>query len=188
MTNEEQKELTQQRLSNALLHLMSFETLNKISVTKLTREANVSRWAFYRNFNYIDEILIKYSNKLFHDFYQGNIINQSPINWEQFSLYIYRFIRKNGFFIQELYENEKSDIWFNAAVNESEKFFQKKLGHPVPKEKLLFLTGGIMALAYEWVKKDARQNINELASIINPQLQVILNDDKNKPGGSLFYK
>lgn len=45
-----------------------------------------------------------------------------------------------------------------------------------------------MALAYEWVKKDARQNINELAIIINPQLQVILNDDKNKPGGSLFYK
>jgi|GEM_PF-4015245 hypothetical protein len=67
-------------------------------------------------------------------------------------------------------------------------FLQKKLGHPVPKEKLLFLTGGIMALAYEWVKKDARQNINELAIIINPQLQVILNDDKNKPGGSLFYK
>jgi Transcriptional regulator len=178
MANAEIKAQTKYRLLEALLHLLNSKDLIDISVSELVRKAGVSRSAFYRNYNYIDEILIEYANNIFHGFFQSKITNASPVNWQQTSLLICRIIRENKFFVWQLCINGKSEIWFNASVSEGEPFYENKLGRRVPEEKLIFLTGGIMALVLGWLDKGNKQSINDIANIINPQIKIILDDKK----------
>lgn len=178
MANAEIKAQTKHQLLGALLHLLDNKRLNDISVSELVRKAGVSQSAFYRNYHYIDEILIEHANNIFHGFFQNKIIDQSPVNWQQASLYIYRVIRENESFLRQLFINGKSEIWFNASVSEGAPFYENKLGRRVPDEKLIFLTGGIMALGLEWLDKGNKQSINDVANIINPQIRVILGDKK----------
>ena len=55
--NEYSRQLTREALEDALITLMDRQEYSSISVTDLAKKAGVSRAAFYRNFNSIDEIL-----------------------------------------------------------------------------------------------------------------------------------
>lgn len=56
--NEESREFTRNCISAALIVLLNKEKLENISITKLCQVAGVSRMAFYRNYNSIDEVLV----------------------------------------------------------------------------------------------------------------------------------
>ena len=58
--NEYSRQLTREALEDALITLMDRQEYSSISVTDLAKKAGVSRAAFYRNFNSIDEILDEY--------------------------------------------------------------------------------------------------------------------------------
>ena len=47
-------------LTTALFQLLQTKCLNEIKITDLVKRAGVSRMAFYRNFETIDEVLIEY--------------------------------------------------------------------------------------------------------------------------------
>lgn len=56
--NEESREFTRNCISAALIVLLNKEKLENISITRLCQVAGVSRMAFYRNYNSIDEVLV----------------------------------------------------------------------------------------------------------------------------------
>ncbi|MBE6134043.1 MAG: TetR/AcrR family transcriptional regulator [Erysipelotrichaceae bacterium] len=56
--NEESREFTRNCISAALIVLLNKEKLENITITHLCHVAGVSRMAFYRNYNSIDEVLV----------------------------------------------------------------------------------------------------------------------------------
>ena len=56
--NEESREFTRNCISAALIVLLNKEKLENITITHLCQVAGVSRMAFYRNYNSIDEVLV----------------------------------------------------------------------------------------------------------------------------------
>ncbi|WEV58187.1 TetR/AcrR family transcriptional regulator [Ligilactobacillus acidipiscis] len=168
---------SQKKLQKGLLHLMIQKPLNDITITELAEVSHVSRWAFYNNFDYVEEILVKYCDDLFISFYQDPICHEKRINWDQFSLYICRFAKDNAYFIRLLYENDKELLFFRAAVLQTHKFFSESFNLQTTDEKILFLTGGIMALVSDWINSENKLNNRELAKIIKPQVKLILTTD-----------
>ena len=55
--NEESREFTRNCLSAALIVLLNKDKLDDISITRLCQVAGVSRMAFYRNYNSIEDVL-----------------------------------------------------------------------------------------------------------------------------------
>jgi len=178
MTNITKKNQTKQQLQTALLKLLEQKPLNTISITELAKAASVSRQAFYRNYEYVDEILAEYTDKLFHDFFLDPVMLKPETDWQQCSLHVFRFIRENSNLLKQLNLNNRSKFWFNSCVTYSATYYEKRLGHKVSNDKLIFLTGGIMALGLSWTNEHPKQSINYLATIINPHSQLILNDQK----------
>lgn len=56
--NEESREFTRNCISAALIVLLNKEKLENITITRLCQVAGVSRMAFYRNYNSVDEVLV----------------------------------------------------------------------------------------------------------------------------------
>ena len=53
-------QLVMDSLTEALLQLMEKKKLSQISISELCEKAGVSRISFYRNYDYISDILTKY--------------------------------------------------------------------------------------------------------------------------------
>ena len=64
--NEESREFTRNCLSAALIVLLNKDKLDDISITKLCQVAGVSRMAFYRNYNSIEDVLEDKINDFAH--------------------------------------------------------------------------------------------------------------------------
>ena len=56
--NEESREFTRSCISAALIVLLNKEKLENITITSLCQVAGVSRTAFYRNYQSVDEVLV----------------------------------------------------------------------------------------------------------------------------------
>ena len=55
---------TKLTIANALLILLKTQPLNKITVTQITKEANLTRQTFYRNFEDKEDLVNWYFEKL----------------------------------------------------------------------------------------------------------------------------
>ena len=64
MNNKESNQLTRECLQLSLMHLMSDQPYEKITVSEIVRRAGVSRMAFYRNYTDKEDILHELGNKL----------------------------------------------------------------------------------------------------------------------------
>ncbi|MGL5978864.1 MAG: TetR/AcrR family transcriptional regulator [Erysipelotrichaceae bacterium] len=64
MNNEQKNTYVKQQLSQALLTLLKTQSLDKITITQLIQEAEVSRVSFYRNFVDKEAIIHQYDAQL----------------------------------------------------------------------------------------------------------------------------
>ena len=68
LSNEESNQLTRECLESALLDLMATKNIDEISITELTKNAGVSRSAFYNNYKtkeaLLDSIIDKVINQV----------------------------------------------------------------------------------------------------------------------------
>ncbi len=55
---------TKLTIANALLNLLKTQPLNKITVTQITKESNLTRQTFYRNFEDKEDLVNWYFEKL----------------------------------------------------------------------------------------------------------------------------
>ena len=73
------KQDSQTYLTTALLQLLETKDLSDITVAQVVRRAGVSRMAFYRNFDTLDDILIAYFRPLIAARF-NDVVNQAPQN------------------------------------------------------------------------------------------------------------
>lgn len=71
-----QDRITKESIFTALMIIMEKKDFKEISITEITKKAGVSRMAFYRNYNqmediiinHLDEFLVEYSKQLLNHY------------------------------------------------------------------------------------------------------------------------
>ena len=87
--------LVKDYISDALFKLMEKEPYANINITKLVKEAGVCRKSFYRNYNSMEEILIKKIESITDEF----VIKSNLTNYKNnFKRWFYKRSRTRDFY------------------------------------------------------------------------------------------
>lgn len=92
-SNAQMNQLSRESLKIALIHLLGDRTLAAVTVTELCKKAGVSRMAFYRNYESIQELYHEIYDDYFQQFFQKNfyMLEQNDLHgfWESLFVFIY---------------------------------------------------------------------------------------------------
>ena len=138
-------------LTEALLQLMEHKKLNEITISELCEKAGVSRISFYRNFDYVSDIITGY---LYADLERWWIDNDSSVNLKKapqdFWKKLFSHFKKNERVIKLLYTSNESIILKNIIF--------KACGPTSTCEEpeayaRAMLAGTIFGYTDEWIKR-----------------------------------
>ena len=139
-------------LTEALLILMENKKLSDISVSELCEKAGVSRISFYRNYDYISDILTDYLSKDLENWWrEKSAISSDPQDfWNE----LFPRLKRNEKIIRLIYRSNASyvirDLIFNSCG--------PKLS---PSEKEAYaramLAGTIYGYTDEWIRRGMKE-------------------------------
>ena len=77
--NDLQNRITKESIFTSLMILMEQKNFQEISITEIAKKAGVSRMAFYRNYNLMEDIIISHLDEFFEE-YSKQILSREKIN------------------------------------------------------------------------------------------------------------
>ncbi len=137
-------------LTEALLQIMREKPLDKINVSELCERAGVSRVSYYRNYNSMQDILIKQLTKCTDSWWEG--FSQKPIDefYRTFLTELLAQYLENEKLIRLLYQNDASVILkehiFSCCGSAAEINDESAYSRAV-------LAGAIYGLVDEWIRR-----------------------------------
>ena len=159
----------------ALLELMQKENFKDITITEITEKAKVSRVTFYRHFNTVEDILIKYF-QLTKERYK-----------EQSKLQFIEGERNNDVAILQLFLFFKSNLSATKSLisagleGELLKFLNDEFENnlPVKLDKYLayFVSGALYNVLIHWSENDCVDSIEEVSKPFR-EIQNFFNNSK----------
>lgn len=153
----------------ALLGLLKKHNISTIGVSELTEEAGVSRMAFYRNYNTIEDILKEHLEIMFMDYAAEDAKTEES---EIYCAYHY-MIHCLKFFLKH---HELMDALISCGMGDmvlariTEYLIQKWTPDPEKKAdqmKMCVFAGAIYNIYREWAKREFRESPEELAEILS---------------------
>lgn len=158
-------------LTTALFQLLQTKCLNEIKITDLVKRAGVSRMAFYRNYETIDEVLIEYFEPKIQSLFDA-VILEVPTRqklqelehfFNEFSSELTLAVKREyEFIIQRIFNKHMTKFYFDEAPRR----------WPLIKENELvywthFMSAGIYAIWKEWFLDMDRSTLVEVHDLIN---------------------
>ena len=101
---------TKLTIANALLILLKTQPLNKITVTQITKEANLTRQTFYRNFEDKEDLVNWYFEKLCLDSFK-EMADQTTL--KEALIKKFTFIQSQSTFFKEAFKEDD----YNSLTN-----------------------------------------------------------------------
>lgn len=159
-------EYTMQKITEALFSLMEHDSFSEITILQICQEAQVSRAAYYRNFETKEDI-IEYAiiEKIEH--FMERITNKTNLIFED-SNFIDAWIAEKDFFILLNRQN-----LFGQFTLHLHNYFRKYLCEISPNynEQYDYLAGalsfGTVAFLVVWVQHGCKETPEELLQIID---------------------
>lgn len=154
------KKDTQECLTIALLQLLEHHQLSDLSVSKVCQRAGVSRMAFYRNFEQLDQIIYAYYQpKIADEFERLRHTSQNSVKLENqeefFAVFGEQLIRAKA----QGFEPLISQIF----TEEIKKFF---INQNKDEEWLTFISAGVYALWSQWLLSGRKRPLSEIHELI----------------------
>jgi len=159
---------SQQYLIAALLQLLKNNRLNDISVTQVVKRAGVSRMAFYRNFETLDDILIAYFKPRIDEEFE-NIINRVPQEQKMSALGNFftelsdnmnLAVKGNFEYIIQNIFNDNMANFYNTSMD-WEKFTEVQ-----KKYWVKFMSAGVYAIWREWLLDGQTESLDDIHTIL----------------------
>lgn len=168
--NNLQNKITKECIFTALLILMEKKDLKEISITEVTKKAGVSRMAFYRNYNSMEDIIRSYLDELFED-YSCHILKQEKTYDYESVRMLFSYFRKHEKLITNLAKSNLTNLILDSAVVFLHSFSKNivcKKEYSPEKEKynIDFLAGGFYKVLTEWAKSGLKESDEEMAEIV----------------------
>lgn len=162
------KQDSQDYLTTALLQLLATKDLNDITVTQVVKRAGVSRMAFYRNFQTLDDILLAYFrpavaarfNDVLANVSQAEKLNAMGTFFVNFADTL-KLATERGFehVIRQVFnENmvhfyQENVQWHNITTTQQRYWTQ-------------FMSVGVYAIWREWLLSGENESLNDIHDII----------------------
>lgn len=122
---------TKLTIANALLNLLKTQPLHKITVTQITKESNLTRQTFYRNFEDKEDLVNWYFEKLCLDSFK-EMADQTTL--KEALIKKFTFIQSQSTFFKEAFKEDDYNSLTNYDYRCIYDFYKKK---SKPKQQLI---------------------------------------------------
>ena len=164
------KKDTKEFITTALLQLLSKEKLSTLTVSQVCKRAGVSRMAFYRNFDGLEQILYAYYQpKLAAVF---DTIRQNPHDSVKFESQ-WEFFNTFGDFLRLSVERGYEPIIMRIFTEEMEKFYAAD----GDEYWTAFISAGVYAIWRKWLLDGQQKPLEEIMGFLKK-----LDTIRNLPG------
>lgn len=175
------KQDSQTYLTTALLQLLATKDFNTITVTQVVRRAGVSRMAFYRNFDTLEDLLTAYFAPLIHDRFEDV---RTHVVADQKQRAVGEFFTEFAPTLRLAVQRGFEYIIRQAFDQEMTAFYRPALtDHELPAVTVTywtkFMSAGVYAIWREWLlsgQTESLATIHELiATFQNATMEAIRN-------------
>lgn len=165
-----QNRIAKESIFTALMILMEQKNFNEISITEVAKKAGVSRMAFYRNYNLMEDIIINHIDEFFKK-YSEQILNSEKINNYESACIYFSYFRKHDRLIDNLNKSnlthlilERSTEFLRLLLNNI--IFVESCSSEKDRYYIEFLSGGFYKVLIEWAKGGMKESDEYMAGIV----------------------
>lgn len=172
--DDKRTKITTQLISEALTSLILENQWEKLTITALAKRAQVGRATFYRNFDFIEDVLkfqvdkamdesfdyIYNQIKRFPYFYEIDLYNLFFIYWNQHDILLKVLLMSNQ---RSLFKNQFSSLYYQKLL-----FIQKLLNIKDSHwSYFVVLRSSILSDGlFEWIQKGKKESPEEISKIL----------------------
>lgn len=148
--NHEAHRLVLESLTQALIQLMEQKPLREINISELCDRAGVSRVSFYRNFNSMEDILVRHLNRCTEQWWEAFSQKPSADFYREFWPSLLEEYRKNSRLIQLISNNNANSVLWEhisgcvtreASGDERDAYLRSALA------------GALYGMVTEWIRR-----------------------------------
>lgn len=173
---------TRDQLLNALIPLLNVKDIKDISVTELTKSANINRGTFYLHYDDIYDMVTKIEGEIFVEFNGILGLDKEVTTPAPRAVFrdIFTFLEKYRDFLQVLM-GPKGDMAFVNHLKELvEKRFMHLLAHDPSDAKahyyVQFIVAGFVGVINSWLLSDAPSTPEVMADTCTDILKIVIPD------------
>lgn len=169
--NNSQNLITKESILTALMILMEKKNFKEISITELTKKAGVSRMAFYRNYNNLEDIITDYLDEFFEASYKELVICEKNDN-NEILIRFFSYFREHKKLIDNLIKANLANLIQERCTNIFYSLSKEVVcSNPHPEEVqrfiIEFVSGGLYKILIEWAKSGMKESDEKMGSIIH---------------------
>jgi len=161
---------SQNLLTLALCKKLQRKKFEEITVTELCEDAGVSRMSFYRCYNSIEDIFIKFTDERFEEFYEELTKIDNPTGYDFVHL-IFKIMKKYSRQIKVLRQSQRDFILIQQFMGYGSYLKRKldkeeiKLFNSSPMT-IPFIAGGFYNCLVSWIDSDFKYSVDEMTHYI----------------------
>ena len=162
---------TKRMLLQSLIQLMAKKKINQISVTELTKMADVNRSTFYLYYKDIFDMLFQIETKMFENFkntlkkyMKTDATYEDALN---FFIYIFEFVKKNADMFKILLGPDGDYSFmekFKKAITQEYPPIGNLESHVRSFYVMPFIVSGSMGIIQQWLEEDMKVPPREMAA------------------------
>lgn len=172
-------------LTTALLQLLEKNTYSSINVSQVVRRAGVSRMAFYRNFDSLDDVLFDHFSAIISERFADIILYIPPAEkLKSLEAFFKDFAKELEMSVSQGYEpiirqvfNENMQSFYNSLP------LFDDIKEPQKRYYIKFMSDGVYSIWREWLISDQKESLDMihqlLATLQNSTLEVLKNQQAN---------
>lgn len=170
-TKNIQNRLAKESIFTALMILMKEKNFNDISITEITKKAGVSRMAYYRNYNYKEDILAECLDQIFEEYLKEVVKYEKGDKYQQ-ALLFFSHYRKHQELVKNLIKSnlthlilesyDKSLCYLFRNVFSMDDYYEEHEDYIIE-----YNSGGLYKILIAWIKKGMKESDEEMAKILS---------------------
>ncbi len=161
---------SQNLITLSLYKLLKKKKLEDISVTEICKDAGVSRMSFYRSYNSVEDIFIKFSDERFEELYEKFMKIENPTGAD-FVFSVFTIMKKYSRQLKALRLANRQSILLDSFKSYVSFLFNK-----LDKQEIQFITknpltvsyiaGGFYNVLVQWIDSDFKYTPEEMTSYV----------------------
>ncbi|WP_238655611.1 TetR/AcrR family transcriptional regulator [Paenibacillus piscarius] len=162
------KKDTREWITIALLELLQTKKLSEVTISELVRKAGVSRMAFYRNYDSLEQVVTGYYEPKFADIFYK--IAHKP-NHEQKIADLTRFFHSFSADFRLAIEGNFTGLLYQIFKHHITQFYDELIPFPdwtgARREYWIhFMSAGVFEIWIMWIKNGQQETLEEISALI----------------------
>mgnify|MGYP001170053220 CR=1 FL=1 len=162
------KKDTKEWITIALLERLQTKQLSKLTISEVVKKAGVSRMAFYRNYESLEQVLEEYYEPKYAEIF-NKIAFQTSHEQKITDLTNFFLVLSNDF--QTAIENDYKELLYQIFKRHITQFYDEIIPFPDwtgarRSYWIDFMSAGVFEIWVMWIKNGQKETLEEISSLI----------------------